>query len=167
MSSDSPRRHDRRAGLVTATLTVLALALAGCVGPAASPAPLAPTASAGMNHGSAPPAADVAYTVQSRSDTGPMWVGVGGPIDGESNPTLTLKIGDTLRLTAKNSDGVLHDIGIRGADNKVLTPPGWSADIENQGDSVLVSWTPTDAGTYTYACRYHSGTQHGTIEVTA
>ncbi|MFN8377564.1 MAG: copper-containing nitrite reductase [Anaerolineae bacterium] len=52
----------------------------------------------------------VEYTLHSQLGGQPpmAFVGVGGTIDGQVNPTLTANVGDTVRVTFVNADGVLH-----------------------------------------------------------
>jgi len=107
----------------------------------------------------------VAYTVRSNPAADLTWVGVGGDIDGAVNPPLSLAAGSVLSLTARNGDGIAHNIGIKDASGTLVA--GWTADIENSGDQVVLSWAPSVAGTYTYLCKYHAGTMKGTLTVTA
>lgn len=104
----------------------------------------------------------VAFTV--RSIAGPQWEGVGGSIEGAANPTLTLPLGSSLRLTARNADGGFHNVGIRDAAGNVVTPPGWSDNIAATGQEVTLAWTPGAAGSFTYACQYHAS-MTGTLTV--
>lgn len=106
----------------------------------------------------------VAFVV--RSVAGPKWEGVGGSIEGVANPSLSLPLGATLRLTARNADGGFHDVGIRDAGGSVVTPPGWSDDVDAAGEEVTLAWTPSAAGTYSYACKYHSS-MVGALAVTS
>lgn len=52
------------------------------------------------------------YALKTRlgGDPAMAFVGVGGSIDGVTNPTLTAKVGDTIRIKLTNIDGSLHDI---------------------------------------------------------
>lgn len=105
----------------------------------------------------------VAFTV--RSVAGPAWQGAGGAIEGATNPALSLPLGGTLRLTARNADAGFHNVGLRDANGNLVTPPGWSDDIDATGEEVTLAWTPSAAGTFTYACRYHAA-MTGTLTVT-
>lgn len=107
----------------------------------------------------------VAYTLQSTPAGGNTWTGQGAGIDGLVNPALTAPVGATLRLTAVSGDGVTHDIGIKDASGALVSPPGWSADIEAVGSTATLSWAPTVAGSYTYLCKYHAATMNGTLTV--
>lgn len=91
-----------------------------------------------------------------KSVAGPAWKGVGGEIAGATNPTLTVPLGSTLRLTAQNDDSGFHNIGLKDGD-AVVDPPGWSEHIDGKGESVTLAWTPEEAGTYAYVCQVHPG----------
>lgn len=56
----------------------------------------------------------VEYTLRTiMGQTPPMaYIGVGGGIDGQINPTLTANVGDTVRITIVNGDPVLHNLHI-------------------------------------------------------
>lgn len=105
------------------------------------------------------------FTVESHPDRTLRWRGVGGSIEGQVNPGLTVAAGSTVRLTAKNSDDIPHNIGIKDAANNLVTPPGWSPDFESTGQQALLSWTPSAPGAYAYECRYHATTMRGTVTV--
>jgi len=54
---------------------------------------------------------DVEYTLITGGEYGSLiFVGVGGEIDGEINPTLTAQPGDVVKITLVNGDGILHDV---------------------------------------------------------
>lgn len=38
------------------------------------------------------------------------YIGVGGGIDGASNPVLSANVGDTVKITLTSGDGIEHDI---------------------------------------------------------
>lgn len=58
----------------------------------------------------APAANVIEYTLHTQLGGDPVmaYVGVGGDIDGVVNPTLEASVGDTVRITLINNDGVLH-----------------------------------------------------------
>lgn len=93
--------------------------------------------------------------VRSNPNDNLTWLGVGGSIDGIVNPDLVMNAGSTLRLTARNADGGYHNIGIKNGGN-LVSPPGWSGNIDTEGEEAVISWTPSGAGTYTYECQYHA-----------
>ena len=75
------------------------------------------------------------------------------------NPPLTLKKGEPVRLTIRNGepDRVLHCLTIGGMN--VKTPGSLAA-----GESVTLTFTPKQKGTFTYACLMHP-TMIGRISV--
>lgn len=95
------------------------------------------------------------------------WIGVGAPIEGVTNPTLTLTAGTNLRLTAVHGgEKKTHNLGILDEDGKIVEPPGWSDNLEKDVvESDTIAWKAT-VGTFTYACKYHPDTMKGTLNVT-
>lgn len=92
-----------------------------------------------------------AFTV--RSATGDQWVGVGGAIEGATNPTLNVPVGATLRLTARNGDGGYHNIGLRDAQGGQVV--AYTENIDATGEEQTLVWAGATAGTFTYRCAYH------------
>jgi plastocyanin len=109
---------------------------------------------------------ELAFTVRSSPSGDLTWMGVGGAADGVVNPEVVLPVGTTLRLTARNADGNVHNIGLKNAANTLVSPPAWSTNIANAGDAVTISWTPTTAGTYSYLCQFHASMK-GVLRVTS
>lgn len=107
----------------------------------------------------------VEHTLRSHPSGDLTWQGVGGEHDGAVNPALTVQAGSTLRLTARNADGQVHNVGIKDAGGNLVDPPGWSPNLPAVGDERVIAWTPTAAGTYSYQCLYHAGTMRGTLTV--
>jgi nitrite reductase (NO-forming) len=59
----------------------------------------------------------VEYTLVTGGGTGQLvFLGKGGTIDGQINPTLTANPGDVVQITLINDDGMLHDLRIDGLD---------------------------------------------------
>lgn len=73
------------------------------------------------------------------------FVGVGGDIDGVQNPTLTVKLGDIVRVTIVNGEDTLHDFVIKELDVRSLH-------VEKKGDTVSVVFVTQQAGTFSYFC---------------
>ena len=71
--------------------------------------------------------------------------GVGGAIDGQLNPHLTAKVGDTVRITVVNGDPVLHNMKI---DEFNVT----TGDLQLQDQSATVEFTPDKPGDFIYYC---------------
>lgn len=102
----------------------------------------------------------VDIVVKSNADGSNTWVGVGAPIDGQPSPTITLPLGNMLRLTAQNGgDDMSHNIGIKDANGANMVS---FSSTYGLGGSAVVTWTPTAAGTYKYLCSLHAGYSSGT-----
>ena len=74
-----------------------------------------------------------------------IYIGVGGGIDGVSNPTLSANVGDTVRITLTSGDGIEHDISF----------PEFNATSEHvvgQGASVTLSFRVDNGGEFDYFC---------------
>ena len=72
------------------------------------------------------------------------YIGVGGGIDGVSNPILSANVGDTVKITL-TSDGIEHDISF----------PDFNATSEHvvgQGSSTTLSFTVDKGGEFVYFC---------------
>lgn len=134
-------------------LTAAALLAAACGGAATPAAPAGPDAPP-----EAPPAAagpDVAYTLRTGGPDGALvYVGVGGAIEGQINPTLTAEPGQTVMITLVNGDGVIHDLVI---DEFHAT----SAEISQPGDLTSITFTAGEAGEYAYYCSIPGHRQAG------
>ncbi len=89
----------------------------------------------------------VEYTLHSQlGGTPPMaYIGVGGSIDGQVNPTLTANVGDTVRVTFINSDGVLHSF----AQDTFGANTGQFAELNR---AVTVEFVVTQPGEFEYFC---------------
>ncbi len=75
---------------------------------------------------------DVVFTLTTAMDTGRMtFVGVGGEIDGVTNPDLMAQPGDTVQITLINGDGMPHDFAIPdlGAHTTLVTAKGQTTDL--------------------------------------
>lgn len=73
------------------------------------------------------------------------YIGVGGGIDGVSNPVLSANVGDTVKITLTSGDGIEHDISF----------PDFNATSEHvvgQGSSVTLSFTVDKGGEFDYFC---------------
>jgi nitrite reductase (NO-forming) len=73
------------------------------------------------------------------------YIGVGGGIDGISNPILSANVGDTVKITLASGDGTEHDISF----------PDFNATSEHvvgKGSSVTLSFTVDKGGDFVYFC---------------
>ena len=74
-----------------------------------------------------------------------VYIGVGGGIDGVTNPVLTANVGDTVKITLTTGDGTEHDISF----------PDFNATSEHvvgQGSTVTLSFTVDQGGDFDYFC---------------
>lgn len=114
---------------ILAIIFMTALILSGC-------------ASAAQNAGEGKV---VEYTLTSGMIDGKFtYIGVGGGIDGVSNPVLSANVGDTVKITL-TSDGIEHDISF----------PDFNATSEHvvgQGSSTTLSFTVDKGGEFVYFC---------------
>ena len=144
-----------KASSVLLRLSVTALALAACA-PAPTPNPTAvsspPTA--------APTAAPqmeptVRYTLVTGGGTGKLnYVGRGGDIDGQLNPTLTAQPGDVVEITLVNGDYILHDLAID--EFGVKTPQ-----LQNADETATVIFHVEQEGEFFYYCSVPGHRQAG------
>jgi len=73
------------------------------------------------------------------------FIGVGGGIDGVSNPTLNAHVGDKVKITLSSGEGVEHDI----------TFPEFNATSEHvvgKGSSTTLEFTVDKGGSFSYYC---------------
>jgi nitrite reductase (NO-forming) len=97
----------------------------------------------------------VEYTLVTGGGTGQLvFLGKGGTIDGQINPTLTANPGDVVQITLINDDGMLHDLRIDGLD--VGTEQ--FATLDDQQSFTFSADTP---GEYTYFCSVPGHRQAG------
>lgn len=84
--------------------------------------------------------------------------GVGGTIDGLTNPVLEVKLGDTLTITVTDGEPVLHNFVIDAFSVR-------SSDITAVGQKATVTFTADKEGTFAYYCAYHISTMAGNLVV--
>ncbi len=73
------------------------------------------------------------------------YIGVGGEIDGVINPTLTVNLGDTVRLTVINGDPILHDLRIDEFDVS-------TGELTQDEQTVTVEFVASLPGNFYYYC---------------
>jgi len=97
----------------------------------------------------------VEYTLESGLMDGKMvFLGKGGEIDGQMNPTLKANLGDKVKITLVSGEGAAH--------NFYLDEFGvQSADVTGQGNSVSVEFTVDKDGTFSYYCAIPGHRQAG------
>jgi nitrite reductase (NO-forming) len=90
--------------------------------------------------------ADVEYTLLTGGDYGGLvFVGRGGQIDGEVNPTLTAEPGQVVQITLVNADAITHNLTIDEFGIK-------TADLTDVEDQATVIFKADEAGEYVYYC---------------
>src|SRR5512142_1373307 len=105
----------------------------------------------------------VEYALTTAMTDGKMvFVGVGGGIDGVTNPTLSANVGDTLKVTLSSSDGMEHNI----------TFPDFNASskhVVGTGTSVTLQFAVDKGGSFVYYCDlpgHRQAGMEGKFEVT-
>jgi nitrite reductase (NO-forming) len=89
---------------------------------------------------------EVHYTLRSGIADGRMvYIGVGGSVDGQVNPTLTAAIGETVAVTLLNGEGAEHDIAFPSQNAR-------SNRVTGRGASTTIAFTANEAGTFEYNC---------------
>ncbi len=121
---------------------------------------------AGHGHGMLAMAGNVVtYTLQTgmtaEGHGGLTFVGVGGEIDGQINPTLTAAPGDTVQITLINNDGMQHDLTI---DEFGVT----TGQLVEKGSKMTITFTVDEEGEYVYYCSvpgHRQAGMFGTLQV--
>lgn len=91
---------------------------------------------------------DIEFTLETVTRTeSPIYayMGVGGEIDGELNPTLSVHTGESISITLVNRDAVKHDLAIDDLDVYV-----GAVGVEGASDTVV--FTVDEPGEYRYYC---------------
>lgn len=97
------------------------------------------------------------YTLKSTMLDGQMaFVGVGGSIDGEKNPPLTAKVGDTIRITLVGDDPVEHDIAFPDFN-------AMSDHIAGKDATTTFEFVVDKPGTFTYNCQIPGHKEAGMV----
>jgi nitrite reductase (NO-forming) len=99
--------------------------------------------------------ADVSFTLQTAvGESGLVYVGVGGTIDGQVNPRLVVPEGAVVQITLVNGDGALHD---------VVFPDfgGASEQVAAKGSSSTTVFKADKAGEFAYFCSVPGHRQAG------
>jgi nitrite reductase (NO-forming) len=149
------------------TLTVsllLAVLAAGCQGNPGVKASLPQQPAVPENH---PASRDASLDTSASAGTGArftlktaildgkmVFVGVGGDLDGITNPELHVQPGETVQITLINGDGALHDI----------TLPDFQAasdQVTGRESSTQIAFTAGEAGVFPYFCSVPGHRQAG------
>lgn len=126
--------------LVSLLLTLLALGAGGCT--------LQPPAKAQADFAAT-------YTLTTMMKDGKMaYIGIGGEIDGVTNPVLKAKQGDTIQIVLVNGDGMPHDFFLPDLNTQtsMVTAIGQTADVV---------FEISDSGEFVYYCTVTGHRQAG------
>ncbi|WP_238626073.1 copper-containing nitrite reductase [Aggregatilinea lenta] len=97
----------------------------------------------------------VEYTLLTGGDTGQLeFVGVGGDIDGQINPTLTANPGDVVKITLINADRMLHDVIIDEFNAQ-------SDQFSGRDEQDSITFTADQVGEFVYYCSVPGHRQAG------
>lgn len=90
------------------------------------------------------------------------WTGVSpDPIEGETNPVITLFLGREYTFTIENGDGNEHDLRIENAAGEVIEDYE-SDDVEEEGEEASLEVEATDEMVL-YYCSYHAEDMAGDL----
>src|SRR5512140_951680 len=138
-----PRKyHDQRSILMKRNFRLLSLLLAFAV--LISACANAKSNSAREASGDSGTGKVVEYGLTTAMTDGKMvFVGVGGGIDGVTNPILSANVGDTVKITLSTSDGMEHNVIF--PDFKAA-----SEHVVGAGASTTLEFTPDKGGSFVY-----------------
>lgn len=83
-----------------------------------------------------------------------LFVGSGGKIDGQVNPTLFVNEWDVVEMTLVNTDGLPHHLAI--PDFFIL-----SSDVKEKGQKTTITFVPFKPGDFAYYCDLEGHRQAG------
>lgn len=90
----------------------------------------------------------IRYTLRSGIAEGRMvFIGIGGTIDGQTNPVLSAAEGQLVQVTLINGEGAEHDIVFDSQG-----PAGSSPHVFGKGASTNIAFVASKAGDYVYFC---------------
>jgi len=109
------------------------------------------------------PSAPIAITGSVEIETGDNFF----QLQGQKNPPLTVKAGETVSVSVKNVGANFHNLRVAGLDNKFDTLDGLVSDplAITGGQSGKVSLVIQKAGTYDYRCDFHPIEMKGQVTV--
>lgn len=137
------------------TLTLSLAVASGMMITLAAGLSLAETPDADPSVGKGSVSVTVEYTLLTGGNTGQLvFVGVGGEIDGQVNPTLAANPGDVVKITLINGDGMLHDVVIDEFDVQ-------SDQFAGRGEQDSVTFVADQIGEFVYYCSVPGHRQAG------
>lgn len=108
--------------------------------------------------------ADVEFTLKTGGDGHSLvFFGVGGEIDGVTNPTLVVEPGQTVQITLINGQAAEHDLRI----DEFAVETG---SVKNLNEEKTITFVAGEAGTYAYYCSiigHRAAGMEGTLQVGA
>jgi len=98
---------------------------------------------------------DQTFTLKTvMNEKGMVFVGVGGEIDGVTNPDLTVRPGQDIRLVLLNGDGMPHDLAIPDLNVQI-------AMITTNGEAREAVFKTGETGIFAYFCTISGHRQAG------
>jgi nitrite reductase (NO-forming) len=130
--------HKKQLALIPlAWLLAMMPLISACMGTSAQGIANTPTAAAGDG---------VEFTLKTTTDNnGLAFIGVGGSIDGQRNPTLNAAANTTVKVNLIDGDGIQHTISF----------PDFNATasaISKMNETTSVTFTPSKTGSFQYFC---------------
>ncbi len=99
--------------------------------------------------------ADQVFSLRTGVVEGHMaYIGVGGTIDGQVNPDLTVQTGQRVRIAIINGDGVSHDLALPDLGRQ-------TAAVMGKENTSALTFTASEAGVYAYVCTVAGHRQAG------
>ncbi len=99
----------------------------------------------------------VVYTLTTGMADGKMvFIGQGGEIDGQVNPDLSARPGDSVEIVVVNGDDILHNVALEGYD---LT----SSDVNKKGQEARIQFVADQEGEFAYYCAIPGHRQAGMV----
>ncbi|OGT25040.1 MAG: nitrite reductase, copper-containing [Gammaproteobacteria bacterium RBG_16_66_13] len=151
-----------KVSLKVSALSMLLAFILGACAPAPTPTPTSAPSLPAPTPADAEPAVGeptVRYTLVTGGGTGKLvFVGQGGEIDGQENPTLTAQPGDVVEITLINGDYILHDLAIEELEVK-------SAEVQTADERTTVTFVVELEGEYAYFCTIPGHRQAGMVGI--
>jgi nitrite reductase (NO-forming) len=151
----------KRLSSLAAVLVVISLFLSACASAQAAPQaqtsvqePVADTGEHAVQEEAGASSQKVTFTLETSLDGGMSYKGLGGDIDGQKNPTLTVNKGDSVQINLINSDGVEHDLSLPDLNIQMKH-------LLTKGDKDSIVFKAGKAGEFDYFCSLPGHKQAG------
>ena len=88
-------------------------------------------------------------------------------LSGQKNPTLSVKVGQTVKVNLTNKGTAIHNMRVSGADGNYNTADDGVSDPNPvpAGATATLEFTFDKAGTFPYHCDFHPDVMKGEIVV--